>query len=114
MKIIETQKGKFIYSEITGNTLKKVPEGKSDEYIDEWYSKLSFNKRLKTKLKSIKKREPYVFELIAKNEVLGTRQVNTRDGIRFELVYVDGIRIKINETLFLAHENKLPTVNLNY
>jgi hypothetical protein len=116
-KLVETEKGTLILSYITLNKLKTIPntfKGKKEDFVNDWFGKLSFDKRLKVLLKKIKKKEPYVFELVNNNQIEGVRIVNIREGFRFELVYKDSVKIKIDEILYELCENKLPEAFLNY
>jgi hypothetical protein len=116
-KIIETEKNTEIKSLKTLKVLKTIPisyTGNKNEFVLKWFGKLTFEKRLKETLKKIKKKEPYVFELIKSKEILGARFVNLKDGYRFELVYLSGEKIKIDELLYELCENKIKEVYLNY
>lgn len=116
-KLIETEKNTQVVSLKTLKVLKTIPityKGNKNEFVSKWFLKLDFTKRLNATLGKIKKKEPYVFELVVKNKINGARYVNLKDGYRFELVYEDGVRIKIDEILFELCDNKLPEVFLNY
>ena len=116
-KLVETEKNTTVISLRTLKSLKTIPlsyKGNKDEYVCKWFSKLKFETRYKETLKKINKKEPYVFELIVNNKIVGVRFVNLKDGYRFELVYEDGIKINIDEILFELHNNKLQEVFLNY
>ena len=116
-KLVDTAKNTEVISIRTLKVLKTIPmsyKGDKKEFVEKWYSKMTFNKSFYLVLKKIKKKEPYVFELINKMEIKGARVVEIKEGFRFELVYVNGVRIKINEILYNLSENKLPSVFLNY
>ena len=116
-KLIETVKNTEVVSTITLKSLKTIPlsyKGNKTEFVEKWYSKLNFNKSFLLTLKSIRKKEPYVFELINKQQIKGVRIVEVKDGFRFELVYINGVKIKISEILYRLQDNKLPLVFLNY
>jgi hypothetical protein len=67
-------------------------------------------------LETLKKTEPYIFELTVKNPVIGTRKVNTKQlDPRYELIFGNGgVKIKCPEHLYRFSNNKATTVNLNY
>ena len=116
-KFIETEKNTQVISSRTLKVLKTIPidyTGNRDLFISNWFNKLNFEKRLKETLKKIKKKEPYVFELIKSKEVLGVRFVNLKDGYRFELVYLSGEKIRIDELLYELCDKKLNPAFLNY
>ena len=116
-KLLETEKNTSVVSLRTLKVLKTIPltfKGDKKEFVEKWFSKLKFEKRLKETLKKIKKNEPYVFEMIVNNKINGVRFVNLKDGYRFELVYQDNVRIRIDEILFELYANKLPDAFLNY
>lgn len=65
-------------------------------------------------LKQLEVQEFYVFELVKNSKAISVRKVNQRNDIsRFELVFENGVKLKINESLFLMCENK-SEANLNY
>ena len=116
-KTLETEKNTQVISLKTLKVLKTIPigyTGNKEAFILNWFNKLSFDKRLKETLKKIKKKEPYVFELIKSKDVLGCRFVNLKDGYRFELVYVSGEKIKVDELLYELCDKKIEEVYLNY
>jgi hypothetical protein len=116
-KLVETEKNTSVVSLKTLKVLKTIPltfKGNKQDFVVEWFSKLKFETRFKDTLKKIKKKEPYVFELIVNNKISGVRFVNLKESYRFELVYEDGVKIKIDELLFELYGNKLQEVFLNY
>jgi hypothetical protein len=65
-------------------------------------------------LKELEKSEKYVFELVENAKAVEVRKVNQRaEAPRFELVFDNGVKLKINESFYLLCENKTE-VNLNY
>jgi len=63
---------------------------------------------------TLKEKEPYVFERIVDIEVVGCREVVSRENNRFELCFSNGAKVKINDLLFKFAIEKLPTAYLNY
>ena len=65
-------------------------------------------------LKELKQNEKYVFELVEKANAIGVRKVNQRiESPRFELIFDNDVKLKINESFYLLCKNKTE-VNLNY
>ena len=116
-KLLECEKNTSIVSGVTGKVLKTIPlsyKGNKQEFVQKWFDKLSFKKRLTELMQKVLKKEPYAFALIHKQEIKGARIVELRDGFRFELIYENNVRINIDELLYHLCENKLETVYLNY
>ena len=115
--LIETEKNTKVVSTITLQTIKTIPlsyKGCKTFFVQNWFNKLTFDKKFTETLKKIRKKEPYAFELINNKQVKGARIIELKVGFRFELVYENGNRINIDEMLYRLCENKLETAYLNY
>lgn len=66
-------------------------------------------------LSTIKKNEPYAYDVIKKAKVVGTRKVNQKYAANyFELYFDNNISMKCPEYIFNYSTNKMPTLNRNY
>jgi len=65
-------------------------------------------------LHELLKNEKYVYELVEDKEILGTRKVESKYNPRYEMVFYNGVKLKVSMLLYKFCPNKLPTVNLNY
>lgn len=117
IKILKTEKGLVCFSSRTASKIVSIPsswKGEDHEFFNNWLSKKDFKKLLASRLKQIRKKEPYVFELVSGKKIKGSRIVNLRDGIRFELIYEPNISVKVTEMIYELCENKLPEIHSNY
>lgn len=62
----------------------------------------------------LRKTEKYVYELIEKAEYTAARIVKSKSGERFEIIYSNNVKIKVDKDLYKLAPNKQNTAFLNY
>lgn len=62
----------------------------------------------------LKENEKYLWELIYRHKPVGCREVVTKNGKRYELVFSNNLKIKCDFNLYKFCNNKLEKAYLNY
>lgn len=62
----------------------------------------------------LKENEKYLWELIYRHKPVGCREVMTKSGKRYELVFSNNLKIKCDFNLYKFCNNKLEKAYLNY
>lgn len=73
-----------------------------------------FPSMMQSFLKSLKKHEKYVYEIIENAVCEGVRFVKSKYGNRHEACFSNNMKVKVPEAYFKFCPNKLPQANLNY